>query len=35
MRYKAVLFDMDGTVLNTLGDLTEAVNHTLREFSMP
>lgn len=35
MRYKAVLFDMDGTVLDTLGDLTDAVNHTLREFGMP
>ncbi|MBQ9686055.1 MAG: HAD family hydrolase [Oscillospiraceae bacterium] len=35
MRYKAVLFDMDGTVLDTLGDLTNAVNHTLREFNMP
>ena len=35
MRYKAVLFDMDGTVLDTLGDLTNAVNHTLRVFGMP
>ena len=35
MRYKAVLFDMDGTVLDTLGDLTNAVNHTLRAFGMP
>lgn len=35
MRYKAVLFDMDGTVLDTLGDLTDAVNHTMREFQMP
>lgn len=35
MKYKAVLFDMDGTVLDTLGDLVAAVNHTLREFSMP
>lgn len=35
MRYKAVLFDMDGTVLNTLGDLTSAVNHSLSVFSMP
>ena len=26
---------MDGTVLDTLGDLAAAVNHTLREFSMP
>ena len=35
MRYKAVLFDMDGTVLDTLGDLTNAVNHSLSVFSMP
>ena len=35
MRCKAVLFDMDGTVLDTLGDLTNAVNHTLRVFGMP
>lgn len=35
MKYKAVLFDMDGTVLDTLGDLTDAVNHTLRQFAMP
>lgn len=33
--YKAVLFDMDGTVLDTLGDLTDAVNHSLRRFGMP
>jgi len=35
MRYKAVLFDMDGTILDTLDDLKSAVNRTLREFSMP
>jgi len=33
--YKAVLFDMDGTVLDTSGDLTDAVNHCLRHFGMP
>ena len=35
MRYKAVLFDMDGTVLDTLADLTNAVNHILCEYGMP
>ncbi len=35
MRYKAVLFDMDGTVLDTLADLTTAVNHILGEYRMP
>ena len=35
MRYKAVLFDMDGTVLDTLADLTNAVNHILGEYRMP
>lgn len=35
MRYKAVLFDMDGTVLDTLEDLKDAVNVTLRAFDMP
>ena len=35
MRYQAVLFDMDGTVLDTLGDLANACNHTLRAFALP
>ena len=29
--YKAAIFDMDGTVLNTLEDLTSALNHVLAE----
>ncbi len=29
MRYSAAIFDMDGTTLNTVGDLTDAVNHTM------
>lgn len=33
--YDAVLFDLDGTLLNTLEDLTEAVNHTLRRYGLP
>jgi len=35
MGYKAVYFDMDGTVLDTLGDLVNAVNHTMRHFGCP
>ena len=32
---KAVIFDLDGTLLNTLGDLTTAVNHGLAVHSFP
>ncbi|MBR7034113.1 MAG: HAD-IA family hydrolase [Clostridia bacterium] len=35
MRYDAVIFDMDGTVLDTLGDLTATLNHALAEFDYP
>ena len=35
MKYKAVIFDLDGTVLNTLGDLTEGVNKALSHYSYP
>lgn len=34
MRYDAVLLDMDGTVLDTLEDLTDAVNAALRQFGL-
>ena len=32
---KAVIFDLDGTLLNTLGDLTAAVNHALAAHGFP
>jgi len=33
--YKAVIFDLDGTLLNTLEDLTDSVNAAMRAFSLP
>lgn len=35
MRYQTYLFDMDGTLLDTLDDLTAAVNHTLAQYGYP
>ncbi len=35
MRYDTVIFDLDGTLLDTLDDLTDGVNHALREFGFP
>ena len=34
MKYKAVLFDLDGTLLNTLDDLYFSTNYALREHNM-
>ena len=35
MSYKLIIFDMDGTILNTLEDLTDSVNACLTAFSYP
>ena len=35
MRYEAVFFDLDGTVIDTLQNITDAVNHTMRCFGLP
>lgn len=35
MNYQLYIFDLDGTILNSLGDLTDAVNHTLQSMGYP
>lgn len=35
MRYKAVIFDLDGTLLDTLDDLASAANAALQRFGFP
>ena len=33
--FQAVLFDLDGTLTNTLDDIADAMNHVLREHGLP
>jgi len=35
MKIKAVLFDLDGTLLNTLDDLADSMNASLKRFGFP
>ena len=35
MKYQAILFDMDGTLLDTLTDMQAAVNHILEKYGCP
>ena len=35
MKYQAVFFDLDGTVSDTLLNITDAVNHTMTHFGRP
>ena len=35
MKYRLVVFDLDGTILDTLRDLTDSVNYALKEHSLP
>ncbi len=35
MKYKLVVFDLDGTILNTLEDLADSTNYALRENGLP
>jgi len=35
MKYKFIIFDLDGTLLYTLDDIRDSLNHTLRRFGLP
>lgn len=35
MKYSLAIFDMDGTILNTLDDLTDSLNVILEKYSLP
>lgn len=33
--YKLIIFDLDGTLLDTLGDIANSANHALEQFNFP
>ena len=35
MKYSLVIFDMDGTILNTLDDMTDSLNVILKKYNLP
>ena len=35
MRYTNIIFDLDGTLLDTIQDLTDAVNYVLSMYQYP
>lgn len=35
MKYRLAIFDMDGTILNTLDDLADSTNHILEKYNFP
>jgi len=35
MKYDAIFFDLDGTVVDSLQDIADAVNHTMAHFGLP
>lgn len=35
MKYRVAIFDMDGTILDTLEDLADAMNYCLKKYGMP
>lgn len=35
MKYELAIFDLDGTILNTLQDLADSCNHVLKKFQLP
>ena len=35
MKYRAVIFDLDGTLLNSLVDIADSVNFVLKKHNLP